>query len=76
MAYQAGDEHAATELKLFVDNDADLYRQRTTPIYRNLVTKMRKGVYDHVASSLAAHFEVEARLGNYDSLLPKKYQKK
>lgn len=35
-----------TELKLFIDNDGDLYRQQTTSILRNLVTKMAKGVYD------------------------------
>lgn len=35
-----------SELKLFIDNDGDLYRQQTTSIIKNLATKMAKGVYD------------------------------
>ncbi len=110
----SADEHAATELRLFIDNDGDLYRQQTTSIHKNLVTKMARGIYNHagavklfgylcesgakkyarefahesewhkifsvatrkaVAEELATHFEEEARLGNYDNHLPKKYQK-
>jgi hypothetical protein len=112
------DTHAARELELFVENDADLYRQQYTPINKNLVTKMARGVYNHsgavklfgylmesgakkyikqhgsvhpytgrdewhqvfspatrkaAAERFAHHFEVEAKLGNYDHLLPKKY---
>lgn len=106
------DEHAAKELELYVENDRDLYRQQYTPINKNLVTKMVRGVYNHagavklfgylmesgakkyakeysegkdwhqifspatrkhVADIYARHFETEAELGNYDSLLPKKY---
>jgi hypothetical protein len=106
------DTHAAKELELFVENDADLYRQQYTPINKNLITKMARGVYNHagavklfgylmesgakkyakqysggsdwhqifspatrkaVAEVFAKHFEVEAKLGNYDNLLPKKY---
>lgn len=33
-------ESVAQELVIFVDNDADLYRQQTQPIFKNLVTKM------------------------------------
>jgi hypothetical protein len=107
------DTHAAKELELFVENDADLYRQQYTPINKNLITKMARGVYNHdkavklfgylmesgakkyakqysssvsdwhqifspatrksVAELFARHFEAEAKLGNYDNLLPKKY---
>ncbi len=35
-----------SELKIFIDNDGDLYRQQTTSILKNLITKMAKGVYD------------------------------
>jgi hypothetical protein len=35
------------ELRLFVDNDSDLYRQQTTPIHNNLKRKIAKGIYDH-----------------------------
>lgn len=34
------------ELELFIDNDGDLYRQRTVPIEKNLLLKKKKGVYD------------------------------
>lgn len=112
------DTHAARELELFVENDADLHRQQGAPINKNLITKMARGVYNHAgavklfgylmesgakkyikqhgsvepytgrdewhqvfspatrkaaAERFADHFEVEAKLGNYDHLLPKKY---
>lgn len=41
------DEQAATELKLYIDNDADLYRRQRTPIDKNLVTKKARGQYKH-----------------------------
>ena len=41
-----GDEHMARELKLFIGNDGDLYRQQTLPIIKNLMRKRKKGVYD------------------------------
>ena len=34
------------ELQLFISNDADLYRQRTTPIYKNAMTKLARGNFD------------------------------
>lgn len=40
------DHAAATELRLFIDNDGDLYRQQYQPIIKNLVTKQARGVYD------------------------------
>ncbi|HEV3059617.1 MAG TPA: hypothetical protein VGY48_15310 [Vicinamibacterales bacterium] len=104
------------ELKIFIDNDGDLYRQQTTPIHKNLVTKIAKGVYDktkaeklwgylveagakkyskeygsnepgewhrtfsvadrrEVARELNEEFLTEQKLGNFDHLLPKKYQR-
>lgn len=109
------DEHAATELKLYIDNDGDLYRRQTTSILKNLATKKARGIYKHdlavkafgylvqagakkyadefeptmrvwhqifdaptrrsVAEALTKDFEGEYALGNYDHLLPKKYQK-
>jgi len=41
------DHAAAQELKLFTENDGDLYRQQTTSILKNLATKMASGKYDH-----------------------------
>lgn len=106
----------ATELKLFIDNDAELYRRMAIPIYRNQVTKMARGLWNptlsvkgfkylvdagakeyvrahcgrnvrvrdvfdsktrwEVAQHLSEDFLVEAVLGNYNELLPKKYKGK
>ena len=41
------DKVAARELHLYADNHADLHRQRTTPIHKNLRNKMAAGKYDH-----------------------------
>lgn len=107
------DAHAAHELKLYIDNDGDLYRRQTMSILKNLVAKRARGVYNHdsavklfgyltedgakkyarefgsdqpwhkmfdvgtrrrAAEELTREFETEAGLGNYDQLLPKKYQ--
>jgi len=40
------DADAARELAIFIENDADLYRQQFIPIVKNLMLKRRKGVYD------------------------------
>jgi len=40
------DDAYARELTLFIENDGELYRQRTMPIMKNLARKMRKGNYD------------------------------
>jgi len=41
------DESSARELHLYADNHADLHRQRTTPVHKNLRNKMASGNYDH-----------------------------
>jgi hypothetical protein len=41
------DTQASTELKLFIDNDGDLYRRMTTSILKNLAAKKARGVYRH-----------------------------
>jgi hypothetical protein len=40
-------EHAATDLRLYIDNDGDLYQTTTTDILRNLATKVARGEYRH-----------------------------
>ena len=37
----------AMELRLYIDNDSDLYRQRLVPIVKNIQRKMKSGKYDH-----------------------------
>lgn len=113
MARRNGMSEAARELKLFIDNDGQLYRQQFEPILKNLMTKVGRGTYDsaksvklwgylcesgakkyakefggtwnHIftvadrkqcAEALRDDFEAEAKQGNYDALLPKKYRAK
>ena len=47
------------ELKVFVDNDGTLYRQRTTPIMKNLALKLAKGIYDKTKAEKAWMYLVE-----------------
>jgi hypothetical protein len=42
-ANPGADEQMASELVLFIDNDAELYRQQVTPIQKNLVNKIAAG---------------------------------
>ena len=37
----------AMELRLYIDNDSDLYRQRLVHIVKNIQRKMKSGKYDH-----------------------------
>ncbi|NWJ44128.1 hypothetical protein HX837_08030, partial [Marine Group I thaumarchaeote] len=41
------DAHAARELKLYIEDDKDLYRQQIVPIIKNVQRKMKSGKYDH-----------------------------
>ena len=45
---ESSDEHAETELKLYIENDRDLYRQQIVPIIKNVQRRMKKGTYDHI----------------------------
>ena len=114
--YFGGDESVADELRMFIDNDGQLYRGMTTSIHKALVTRKARGQYDKtkaqkaflnlatagakkyakdvgndprgwhtmfsmnvrkiVAKEMEDFFRGEMELGNYDHLLPKKYQKK
>jgi hypothetical protein len=48
MASRGGpaDGPLADELKLYIDNDGQLYRQQTDPIQKNLCRRYKKGTYD------------------------------
>lgn len=43
----AVDRAMVDELKMFIENDAQLYRQRTRPVQVNLEKKWQKGTYNH-----------------------------
>ncbi|TRO54900.1 hypothetical protein E2P64_08140 [Candidatus Bathyarchaeota archaeon] len=112
---EGADEELGDELKVFIDNDGQLYRSQAIPIYKNLVNKHAAGKYQsdlavklfmylvdagakkyakeegsknqkwndifskatrlYVAKELEKEFKAEMKLGNYDNLLMKKYQK-
>jgi len=59
------DQDAARELKLFTENDADIYRQRTTPIVRNLRTKQARGTYDREKAVTLFMYLAEAGARKY-----------
>ena len=44
---EAVDKDMVIELKLYIDNDGDLYKQRLIPIVKNIQKKMKSGKYDH-----------------------------
>ena len=41
------DENMVRELKLYIENESDLYRQKIIPIVKNVQRKMKSGKYDH-----------------------------
>lgn len=43
---ESADDEAITELRLFIDNDADLYKRQTTPMIDNVKRKIKNGKYD------------------------------
>ena len=43
---EGADESAATELVLYIENDAQLYKQQFQPIIKNLQKKFKSGKYD------------------------------
>lgn len=59
------DEHAATELRLYIDNDADLHRQIATSIFKNLATKKARGEYKHDLAVKAFGYLMEAGAKKY-----------
>ena len=44
---EAVDSDAMNELKLFINNDEDLYRKQFMPIIANIKRKIKRGVYNH-----------------------------
>ena len=45
-----GNQEDANELEAFIVNDEGLYHRQFIPIVKNLLKKMKKGVYDHALS--------------------------
>jgi hypothetical protein len=54
------DEHAATDLKLYIDNNGALYRRQTLPILKNLATHLVLGDYTYAGAIKAFERLVES----------------
>ncbi len=71
------------ELKLYIDNDASLYRQRYMPILKNLSSKKKQGKYRKGLASKAfmylidngAKRYVRSYGGNHLDVFPKRQRK-
>lgn len=59
------DEHAATELEMYIDNDGRLYEQMTQGILKNLVTRMVKGTFNKELSKKSWANLIEAGAKKY-----------
>jgi hypothetical protein len=76
---EAYDTHAANELRLYIDNDRDLYRQQTTSIIKNVQRKLKSGKYDHTKAPKLFSYLVDNGVkkyikefgGNANDLFPK-----
>ncbi len=44
---EAVDSDAMNELKLYINNNEDLYRKKFMPIIANIKRKIKRGVYNH-----------------------------
>lgn len=55
----------ARELDLYIENDGDLYRSMTHPIYRNLANKRAQGIYLHSRAVVAFQHLAEAGAKKY-----------
>lgn len=67
--YYEPDQASETELKLFIENDGDLYQQRTVPVMKNLMTKMAQGRYRKSMAPKLWAYLVEAGAKKYASEL-------
>ena len=71
------------ELKLYIDNDASIYRQRYIPILKNLSTKKKKGQYRKGLASKAFIYMIDDGAkrytreygGNVRDVFPKRQRK-
>lgn len=59
------DSHAVRELKLFIDNDGELYTRSTVPTIKSLLKKWRSGRYDQSKSVQAWRYLADAGAKKY-----------
>jgi len=58
------DQHAATELELYLENDKPLYRQ-TQECYRNLLRKQKRGIYNSARAVALFQYVADAAATKY-----------
>jgi hypothetical protein len=61
----AYDMNAVTEIKMFIENDGNLYRQQTLPILKNLSKKYQKGTFDVTKASKLYRYLIDNGLQKY-----------
>ena len=63
------DEDKVRDLVLFIENDGNLYRQRTLPIIDNLKKKIAKGIYDETKALILWGYLADDGAKRYDKEL-------
>ena len=67
---EAVDKDMVIELKLYIDNDGDLYKQRLIPIVKNIQRKMKSGKYDHKKAPKLSKYLVDDGAKKYQKEFP------
>ena len=62
---EAVDSDAMNELKLFINNDDDLYRRQFMPIIQNIKRRIKNGTYDHEKAPRLWLYLVDAAARKY-----------
>ena len=62
---EAVDSDAMNELKLFINNDEDLYRRQFMPIIQNIKRRITNGTYDHEKAPRLWLYLVDAAARKY-----------
>ena len=59
------DEHAAEEIRIYADNNSQLYFSRKLPIIKNLYRKWKKGTYDISKAAKLWQYYIEDAMQRY-----------
>jgi hypothetical protein len=60
------DIDAVNEIKIYIENDGNLYRQQTLPILKNLTKKYKKGTFDVVKAAKLFRYLIDNGLQKYN----------
>ncbi len=67
---EAVDKNMVIELKLYIENDGDLYKQKLIPIVKNIQRKMKSGKYDHKKAPKLWKYLVDEGVKKYTKEFP------